>query len=38
MSCEQCIRESVIDNRPTRHSLQNPNDHINASEDAMQID
>ena len=37
MSCEQCIRESRIDRSSTRASLQNPNEHITAPEDAMQI-
>ena len=38
MSCEQCIRESRIDRSLTRPPLQNPNEHIFAPEDAMQID
>ena len=38
MSCEQCIRESRIDRSFTRPPLQNPNEHITAPEDAMQID
>ena len=38
MSCEQYIRESHIDRSLTRPSLQNPNEHITAPEDAMQID
>ena len=38
MSCEQCIRESRIDRSFTRPPLQNPNEHINVPEDAMQID
>ena len=38
MSCEQCIRESQIDRSLTRLPLQNPNDHITAPKDAMQID
>ena len=38
MSCDQCIRESRIDQSLTRSPLQNPNEHINAPEDAMQID
>ena len=38
MSCEQCIRESRIDRSFTRLPLQNPNGHITAPEDAMQID
>ena len=37
-SCEQCIRESRIDRSLTRPPLQNPNEHITAPEDAMQID
>ena len=39
MSCEQCMRESRIDCSPTtRPPLRNPNEHITAPEDAMQID
>ena len=38
MSCEQCIRVSRIDRSLTRPPLQNPNEHITAPEDAMQID
>ena len=38
MSCEQCIREARIDRSLTRPPLQNPNEHITAPEDAMQID
>ena len=38
MSCEQFIRESRIDRSITRPPLQNPNEHITAPEDAMQID
>ena len=38
MSCEQCIRESRIDRSLTRPPLQNPNEHITAPEDALQID
>ena len=38
ISCEQCIRESRIDPSLTRPPLQNPNEHINAPEDAKQID
>ena len=38
MSCEQCIGESRIDRNLTRPPLQNPNEHISAPEDAMQID
>ena len=38
MSCEKCIRELRI-NPPTHRSpLQNPNEHITAPKDAMQID
>ena len=36
-SCEQCIRESRVDNRLTRPALQNPSEHNTAPEDAMQI-
>ena len=38
ISCEQCIRESRIDPSLSRPSLQNPNEHITAPEDAIQID
>ena len=38
MSYEQFIRESRIDRSITRPPLQNPNEHITAPEDAMQID
>ena len=38
MSWEQCIQESRIDRSLTRLPLQNPNQHITAPEDAMQID
>ena len=38
MSCEQCLRESSIHRSLTRLPLQNPNKHITAPEDAMQID
>ena len=38
MSCEQCITESRIHHNLTRPPLQNPNEHITAPEDAMQID
>ena len=38
MSCEQCIRESRIDPSLTHLPLQNPNEHITAPEDAIQID
>ena len=38
LSCEQCLRESRSNPRLTRPPLQNPNEYITASEDAMQID
>ena len=38
MSCEQFIRGSRVDRSLTHPSLQNPNEHITAPEDAMQID
>ena len=38
MSCEKCIRELKINPQLTRPPLQNPNEHINAPEYAMQID
>ena len=38
MSCEQCIRESPVDDKLTRPALQNPSEQIAAPEDAMQID
>ena len=38
VSCEQCKKESRIDRSLTRPPLQNPNGHITAPEDAMQID
>ena len=38
ISCEQCIRKSRIDRSFTRLPLQNPNEHITAPEDAMQVD
>ena len=38
MSCEQCIRESRVDDRLTRPALQNPSEHITAPENALQID
>ena len=37
MSCEQSIRESRLDRSLNRPPLQNPNEHITAPEDAMQI-
>ena len=37
MSCEQCFRESRVDDRLTRPALQNPSEHIAAPEDAMQL-
>ena len=39
MSCEKCIRELRINPQLTRPPpLENPNEHITAPEDAMQID
>ena len=38
MSCQKCITESRIDPSLTRPPLQNPNEHITAPEDAIQID
>ena len=38
MSCEQCIRETRVDDKLTRPALQNLSEHISAPEDAMQID
>ena len=38
MSCKQCIIKLRIDGSLTRPPLQNPNEHITAPEDAMQID
>ena len=38
MSCEQCIRESPINPSLNRPPLQNPNEHITAPEDAIQVD
>ena len=38
MSCEQFNRESRIHRSLTHFPLQNPNEHITAPEDAMQID
>ena len=38
MSCEQCIRESQLDDRLTRPTFQNPSEHYTVPEDAMQID
>ena len=38
MSCEKCIRELRVNPQLTRPALQNPNEHITAPEDAMQID
>ena len=38
MSCEQCFTESRIHRSLTRPPLQNPNEHITAPEDSMQID
>ena len=38
MSCEKGIKELRINPQLTRTPLQNPNEHITAPEDAMQID
>ena len=38
MSCEQCIKESRINDRLTWPTLQNPSEHITAPEDALQND
>ena len=38
LSCEQCLRESLINLRLNRLPLQKPNENITAPEDAMQID
>ena len=38
LSCEKCFRELRINPQLTRLPLQNPNEHITAPEDAMQID
>ena len=38
MSCEKCIRELRINPQLTRPPLRNPNEHITAPQDAMQID
>ena len=37
-SCEKCIKELRINPQLTRFPLQNPNEHINSPEEAMQID
>ena len=37
-SCEQCIRESRVDNRLTRPALEHPSENITAPEVPMQID
>ena len=37
ISCEKCIRELKINTQLTRPPLQNPNEHIIAPEDAMQL-
>ena len=37
-SSEQCIRKSRVDDKLTRAALHNPNEHITALDDAMQID
>ena len=36
-SCEQCIEKSLVHNRLLRPVLQNPSEHITATEDAMQV-
>ena len=38
MSCEKIFKQSRIDRSFTRPPPQNPNEHITAAEDAMQID
>ena len=38
MSCKKCIRELRINPQLTRTPLQNPDEHITAPEDSMQID
>ena len=38
MPCEECIRGSQIDQTLTHLPLQNPSEHITATEDAMQTD
>ena len=38
MSCEQSVREQRIDHNLPHLPQQNPNDHITAPEDAMQLD
>ena len=38
MSCEKCIRDLRINPQLNRLPLRNPNEHINALEDAMQVD
>ena len=38
MPCEQCIKESRIDNRLIRNSLGNHSEHITEPEDVIQID
>ena len=37
-SCEQCIKESRTDRSLTRPPLQNPNEQLSVTEDAMQND
>ena len=37
-SCYQCLKESRIDNRLIRLSLQNHSEHITGPEDVFQID
>ena len=38
LSCEQCLREARNNPRPPPPPLQNPNEYITATEDALQID
>ena len=38
MSCEQCIRESQVDDRLTQPAPQNWSEHIQAPEDAVHTD
>ena len=38
MLCEQCIKESRIDNRRTRPPLKNPSEDITGPGDAMHFD
>ena len=38
MSCEQFLRESRVDDRLTQPALQNPREHITATEEAIHFD